>query len=198
MKTNSLKSVVVAVVAGSVLAVAPAFALSSVETETVTKAISTAKVVDVSGKAAKLVAAATKENKTDVAVTAVTSAIKSHPSTIGSVIVSVLKVSPESTEAVVTAALDAAPQSALTILAAAAEGAPAFADKAVAVASAKMPTRASAFEREVAIVKGRRTVEAAAFQGGSVSQAARTAGTPTQSYGQTGSDPSRPPTSPTP
>jgi len=191
MKTNSLKSVVVAVVAGSVLAVAPAFALSSVEAEAITKAISTAKVVDVSGKAAKLVAAATKENKTDVAVAAVTSAIKSHPSTIGSVIVSVLKVSPESTEAVVTAALDAAPQSALTILAAAAEGAPAFADKAVAIASAKMPTRATAFEREVAIVKGRRVVEAAAFEGGTENQTARTSGTPTQAYGQTGSAPER-------
>lgn len=193
MKTNSLKSVVVAVVAGSVLAVAPAFALSSVETETITKAISTAKVVDVAGKAAKLVAAATKENKTDVAVAAVTSAIKSHPSTIGSVIVSVLKASPEATEAVVTAALDAAPQSALTILAAAAEGAPAFADKAVAIASSKMPTRATAFEREVAIVKGRRAIEAAAFEGGTVQQDARTAGTPTQSYGQTGSAPERVP-----
>lgn len=196
MKTNSLKSVVVAVVAGSVLAVAPAFALASVEAETISKAISTAKVVDVSNKAAKLVAAATKENKTEVAVTAVTSAIKSHPSTIGSVIVSVLKVSPESTEAVVTAALDAAPQSALTILAAAAEGAPAFADKAVAVASAKMPTRASAFEREVAIVKGRRTVEAAAFNGGTVNQVAREAEAPQVVYGQTGSAPERPPANP--
>lgn len=192
MKTNSLKSVVVAVVAGSVLAVAPAFALSSVESETITKAISTAKVVDVSGKAAKLVAAASKENKTEVAVASVTAAIKSHPSTIGSVIVSVLKVSPESTEAVVAAALEAAPQSALTILAAAAEGAPAFADKAVAVASAKMPTRASAFEREVAIVKGRRAIEAAALEGGTTIQAPRTGGDPKQAYGTTGADPTRP------
>jgi hypothetical protein len=193
MKTNSLTPVVAAAIAGSVLALAPAFALSSVETETITKAISSAKVVDVSGKAAQLVAAATKENKTDVAVTAITSAIKSHPSTIGIVIVAVLKVSPESTEAVVTAALDAAPQSALTILAAAAEGAPAFADKAVALASAKMPARASAFEREVAIVKGRRTIEAAAFQGSvTVKQAVRTAPVPTQAYGQTGADPTRP------
>lgn len=192
MKTNSLKSVVFAVVAGSVLAVVPAFALSSVEADAITKTISTAKVVDVSGKAAKLVAAASKESKADVAVAAVTSAIKFHPSTIGSVIVSVLKVSPESTEAVVTAALDAAPQSALTILAAAAEGAPAFADKAVAIASVKMPTRASAFEREVAIVKGRRTVEAAAFEGGTVTQDARTGPNPTQVYGQTGADTTRP------
>ena len=192
MKTNSLKSVVVAVVAGSVLAVAPAFALSSVESETITKAISTAKVVDVSGKAAKLVAAASKENKTEVAVASVTAAIKSHPSTIGSVIVSVLKVSPESTEAGVAAALEAAPQSALTILAAAAEGAPAFADKAVAVASAKMPTRASAFEREVAIVKGRRAIEAAALVGGTTTQEVRTGGDPNQAYGTTGSDPTRP------
>ncbi len=192
MKTNSLKSVVVAIVAGSVLAAAPAFALTSVETDTITKAISGAKVVDVSGKAAKLVSSAAKSAKTEVAVAAVGAAIKAHPSTIGSVIVSVLKVSPESTEAVVAAAIEAAPQSVLTIVAAAAEGAPAYADKAVAIASAKMPTRASAFEREVAVVKGRRTVEAvAALEGGTESETSRNAPAPTQAYGQTGSDPAR-------
>lgn len=195
MKTNSLKSVLAAVVAGSVLAAAPAFALSSVETEAVTKAILAAKVVDVSGKAAKLVIAAAKESKTEVAVAAVTAAIKSHPSTIGSVITAVLKVTPESTEAVVTAALEAAPQSALTILAAVAEAAPSQADKAVAIASAKVPSRASAFEREVAIVKARRTVAAAAaFDGGTESQTPRTSGTPQKSYSKAGVDPNRPPT----
>ncbi len=172
MKTNSVKSVVFAAVTGSMLALSPAFALSQSQTAAISKTILAAKVVDVSNKAAKLVAAASKESKTEVAVAAVTAAIKAHPSTVGTVIVSVLKVSPESTEAVVTAALDAAPQSALTILAAAAEGAPAYADKAVAVASVKMPTRAAAFEREVAVVKGRRAVEAsaAAITGGTVSQ----------------------------
>jgi hypothetical protein len=192
MKTNSLKSVVVAVVASSVLVASPVFALSTVETDTISKAIHASKVVDVSGKAAKLVSAAAKESKSDVAVAVVSAAIKSHPSTIGSVIVSVLKVSPESTEAVVVAALEAAPQSALTILAAAAEGAPAYADKAVAVASAKLPTRASAFEREVAVVKGRRVVESVAFEGTpTTEQTARTSPAPTQAYGQTGSAPER-------
>ena len=194
MKTNSLKSVVFAAVTGSMLAISPAFALSQAETATISKSISAAKVVDVSNKAAKLVAAASKESKTEVAVAAVTAAIKAHPSTVGTVIVSVLKVSPESTEAVVTAALDAAPQSALTILAAAAEGAPAYSDKAVAVASVKMPTRAAAFEREVAVVKGRRAVEAsAAITGGTTTQTARPAGQPiTEVYSTAGAGNDRP------
>lgn len=193
MKTNSVKSVLFAVVAGSVLAAAPVFALSQAESETISKSIVAAKVVDVSNKAAKLVSAASKESKTEVAVAAVSAAIKAHPSTVGTVIASVLKVSPESTEAVVTAALEIAPQSALTILAAAAEGAPTFADKAVAIASAKMPTRASAFEREVAVVKGRRAVEsAAALVGGTVTQTPRTGGSVTQVYSKVGVGEDRP------
>jgi hypothetical protein len=193
MKSNSLKSVVFAVVAGSVLAVAPAFALSQVESDSISKSILTAKVVDVSSKAAKLVSAAAKESKSEVAVAAVTAAIKAHPSTVGTVIVSVLKVAPETTEAVVTAALEAAPQSALTILAAAAEGAPAYADKAVALASAKMPTRAAAFEREVAVIKGRRTVaSAAAITGGNVTQEQRQFQNVIQVYSKVGQGGDRP------
>jgi hypothetical protein len=168
--------------------------LPAVETEAISKAIIASKVVDVSGKAAKLVSAASKESKVEVAVAVVTAAIKWHPSTVGSVIVSVLKVSPESTEAVVVAALNAAPDSALTILAAAAEGAPAYADKALAVASAKFPTRAAAFEREVAVVKGRRVTETLAFTGTpTVTTTPRqNQAPPQQVYGATGADSARP------
>lgn len=187
-----MKTLVAAAVASSLLAAFPAFALPQAQTDTISKSLASAKVVDVPSAAAKLVAAATKESKSEVAVAAVTAAIKAHPSTVGSVIVSVLKVAPETTEAVVTAALEVAPQSALTIVAAAAEGAPDQAEKAVAIASAKTPARTAAFEREVAVVKGRRTIESAAITGGVVSQVGRTGPAPTGVYAAPGSGSNRP------
>lgn len=193
MKTNSMKSLAIAVVAGSLLATVSTFALSQTEIQTISQTLSAAKVVEVPSKAAKMVAGAAKESKIEVATAVVTSSIKAHPSTVGSVIVSVLRVAPEATESVVTAALEAAPQSALTIIAAAAEGAPAQSDKAIAIASAKMPTRAAAFEREAAVIKGRRAVEnAAAITGGTVTQQPRQGSAPTEVYAQAGGASNRP------
>jgi len=187
MKTNSLKSVVIAVVAGAFLASLPAFGLPQTELQTISKTLAVAKVVEVPAKAVTLVSGATKETKNEVAAAVVSSAIKAHPSAISSVIIAVLKVAPETTEVVVKAALEVAPNSALTIVAAAAEGAPEQSEKAVALASAKNPSRTIAFEREVSVVKGRRAVSsAAALEGGVVTQTPRTGGVPIPVYATPG------------
>ena len=144
--------------AASAVIMAPAVAMDAAGIDSLNRTVAATKVVETPSVAARLVADASKEDKEQVAVAVVTAAIRSHPSSIGSVITAVLRKAPETMTAVVTAALDAAPDSSLTIIAAAAEGAPDQADKAVAVASKKMPSRTASFEREVAVVRGRRLV----------------------------------------
>lgn len=141
-----------------------------------------------------MVSEASKEDKEQVAVAVVTAAIRSHPSSIGSVITAVLRKAPQTMSAVVAAALEAAPDSSLTIIAAAAEGAPDQADKAVAVASKKMPSRTASFEREVAVVRGRRVVAAPlAFGDTGITQQPLPPETKISpgAYGAPGGDPSR-------
>ena len=144
--------------AASAVCMAPALALDAAGVESLNRTVAATKVVETPSVAARLVADASKEDKEQVAVAVVTAAIRSHPSSIGSVITAVIRKAPQTVSAVVTAALEAAPDSSLTIIAAAAEGAPDQADKAVAVASKKMPSRTASFEREVAVVRGRRLV----------------------------------------
>ena len=156
MKSNYLKQLVVALAATSVMTVVPAFALSSVEVESVNKSMKAARVVELPSLASKLVLGAAKEDQEKVAVAVVTSAIRNHPGSMSTVITAVVSVAPATVEAVVEAALDLAPDSALSIVASAASGAPQRANKAAAIAAKKMPSRAASFDREVAIVRGRR------------------------------------------
>jgi hypothetical protein len=173
MKSNSLKQLVVALAAASVMTVVPAFALSSVEVEAVNKSLKSARVVELPALASKLVLGAAKEDQEKVAVAVVTSTIRNHPGAMSTVITAVVGVAPSTVEAVVEAALNLAPDSALSIVASAASGAPQRASKAAAIAAKKMPSRAAAFEREVAIVRGRRLFStAAAFGDIGVSQRA--------------------------
>ncbi|MEI6356293.1 MAG: hypothetical protein WCP53_04240 [Verrucomicrobiota bacterium] len=165
MKSNSLKELVVAFTAASVMTVVPAFALSSVEVEAVNKSLNAARVVELPALASKLVLSAAKEDKEKVAVAAVTSTIRNHPGAMSTVITAVVSVAPETIEAVVEAALNLAPDSALSIVASAASGAPKRANKAAAIAAKRMPSRAASFEREVAIVRGRRLFSTAAAFG---------------------------------
>ncbi len=165
MKSNSLKQFVVAFAAASVMAVVPTFALSSVEVDAVNKSLKAARVVELPALASKLVLSAAKEDKEKVAVAVVTSAIRNHPGAMSTVITAVVSVAPETIEAVVEAALNLAPDSALSIVASAASGAPQRASKAAAIAAKKMPSRTASFEREVAIVRGRRLFSTAAAFG---------------------------------
>lgn len=63
MKSNSLKQLVVALAAASVMTVVPAFALSSVEVDAVNKSLKAARVVELPALASKLVLGAAKEDK---------------------------------------------------------------------------------------------------------------------------------------
>ena len=176
MKSNSLKQLVVALAAASVMTVVPAFALSSVEVDAVNKSLKAARVVELPALASKLVLGAAKEDKEKVAVTVVTSTIRNHPGAMSTVITAVVSVAPETIEAVVEAALTLAPDSALSIVASAASGAPQRASKAAAIAAKKMPSRTASFEREVAVVRGRRLFStAAAFGDTGISQVATNA-----------------------
>lgn len=165
MKSNSLKQLVVALAAASVMTVVPAFALSSVEAEAVNKSLKAARVFELPAVASKLVLGAAKEDQEKVAVAAVTSAIRNHPGAMSTAITAVVSVAPATVEAVVEAALNLAPDSALSIVASAASGAPQRASKAAAVAAKKMPSRAASFEREVAVVRGRRLFSTASAFG---------------------------------
>jgi len=158
MKSTSLKLVAAAMFAASAVTMAPVFALDAAGLQVLTKSVTAAKVVEVPAVAAKLVTKASKEDKEQVAVAVVTAAIKAFPASVGSVVTAVIRSAPQTCAAVVKAALEAAPDSALTIVSAAAAGAPEHADKAVAEASKKMPSRTASFEREVAVVKGRRLI----------------------------------------
>ena len=169
MKSNSLKQLVVALVAASVMTVAPAFALSSVEAESINKSLKAARVVELPALASKLVLGAAKEDQEKVAVAVVTSAIRNHPGAMSTVIIAVVSVAPATVEAVVEAALNLAPDSALSIVAAAASGAPQRGSKAAAIAAKKMPSRAASFDREVAVVRGRRLLSTASAFGSSES-----------------------------
>ncbi len=165
MKSNSLKQLVVALAAASVMTVVPAFALSSVEVEAVNKSLKAARVVELPALASKLVLGAAKEDQEKVAVAVVTSAIRNHPGSMSTVITAIVSVAPATVEAVVEAALNLAPDSALSIVASAASGAPQRASKAAAIAAKKMPSRTASFEREVAVVRGRRLFSTAAAFG---------------------------------
>lgn len=162
MKTSILKSVSVGAIAVAAAFVSPALALSPEVAAVISKDIASSKVVEVPAAVAKAITNASKEDRSAVATTAVVAAIKSHPSTVAATVTAAVKAAPESVDAIVNAALEVAPNSALTIVSAAAEGAPERADQIAAVASKKMPTRAASFEREVASVRGRRLVSAAA------------------------------------
>lgn len=195
MKSISLKQFAVALFAVSTVTVAPVFALSTAEVESLGKSVAITKVVELPAVTAKMVKDASKEDKEQVAVAVVISAIRNHPSSIANVITSVVKAAPQTTAAVVKAALEVAPDSSLTIVAAAAEGAPDEADKAVAVASRKMPSRTASFEREVAVVRGRRLISSAAQFGDSgSSQTPRPPGSQAPAIVQAyaGGDPGRP------
>lgn len=166
MKSNSLKQLVVALAAASVMTVVPAFALSSVEVDAaVNKSLKAARVVEIPALASKLVLGAAKEDQEKVAVSIVSSTIRNHPGAMSTVITAVVSAAPATVEAVVEAALNLAPDSSLSIVASAASGAPQRASKAAAIAAKKMPSRAASFEREVAIIRGRRLFSTAAAFG---------------------------------
>jgi hypothetical protein len=195
MKMNSKKQLVVGLIMASAVFAMPALALTSVESAALASSVAAAKVVEVPATVAKLISQATKEDRQQTAVATVVAAIKSHPSTIGTAITAAVKAAPEATEAIVAAALDAAPSSALTIVNAAAQGAPEQSQQIAAIAAKKMPARTASFEREVAMVRGRRvaTDSAALITGGTVTQTARPAGdAPVQVYSAPGADGSRP------
>ena len=130
----------------------------------ISKGITSSKVVEVPAAVSKAIASASKEDRSIVATTAVTAALKAHPSTVAATVTAAVKSAPEAVDAIVNAALEVAPNSALTIVSAAAEGAPERADQIAAIASKKMPTRSASFEREVASVRGRRLVSAGALE----------------------------------
>lgn len=163
MKTSSMKQFAVTLIAASTVTLAPAFALGTAELQKVSKTVAAAKVVEMPSVASKAVSHAAKEDKQQVAVTAVLAAARTYPSSIGPVITAVVKAAPSVASAVVTAAVEAAPDSALTIVAAAVQGAPASSDVIVAAASAQIPARAAAFEREASVVRGRQSLGSAAL-----------------------------------
>lgn len=172
MKTSILKTVSIGAIAASAVLVSPVLALSPEVTAAISKDIASSKVVEVPAAVAKAIAGASKEDRSAVATTAVTAAIKAHSSTVAATVTAAVKAAPEAVDAIVNAALEVAPNSSLTIVSAAAEGAPERADQIAAVASKKMPTRAASFEREVASVRGRRLVSAAAgLTSGQIQQA---------------------------
>jgi hypothetical protein len=173
MKTSILKTVSIGAIAASAALLSPAVALSPEAVTVISKDIASSKVVEVPAAVAKAIASVSKEDRSVAAVTAVTAAIKTHPSTVAATVTAAVKTAPEAVDAIVNAALEVAPNSALTIVSAAAEGAPERADQIAAVASKKMPTRSASFEREVASVRGRRLVSAGAgLTSGAVQQQA--------------------------
>jgi hypothetical protein len=165
MKTTSMKQFAVTLFAASAVTLAPAFALGTAELQKVSKSVASSKVVEIPAVAAKYVKNAAKADRQQVAVAVVISAVRAYPSSVGPVVTAVLKTAPETANAVVAAALEAAPESSLTIVSAAVQGAPQNSDLIVAAASTQMPARAAAFEREAAVVRGRRSLGGSAAFG---------------------------------
>lgn len=173
-----------------------AFALTSAETETLTKSITTARVADLPSKAAKAVSKASKEDRDAVAAAVISATGLSHPSALVSTVAAVVKKTPEASVAVMNAAIEVAPDQASLVLAAIVKAAPTQAERAVLAASKKAPSKAASFEREVASVRKARSVSASStiFGGsGDIQQEGTPIGTvPVNLYAQPGADPERP------
>lgn len=174
-----------------------AFALSTAESEALTKSIIDTRAAELPSKAAKLVAKAAKQDRDAVAGAVVSATGLSHPAALISTVTAVVKKSPETAVAVVNAAIDVAPEQASAAVAAVAKVAPSQAEKAVAAASKKAPAQAAVFEREVgASAKKSRTVASAStiFGGsGDINQNTTPIGPiPVNLYAQPGADPERP------
>lgn len=153
---NSLRNLAASVAFASILATVPVYALTPSETATLEKQVAAARIVEVPAVASQLVGKALAKERINTAVAVVVAGIKTHPTSLASVISSVLKVAPEATEAVVEAAIETAPDQAVAVVRAASEAAPAKTDSVLLAASRKAPSKATVFEREVSQVRARR------------------------------------------
>lgn len=173
-----------------------AFALTTAESQALTKTITTARVAELPSLAAKAVVKASKEDRDAVAAAVITATGRTHPSALVNAASAVAKKSPEAAVAVVNAALEVAPDQASVVVAALVKAAPAQADRVVVAASKKAPSKAASFEREVASVRKARSVAASSTiigDSGSITQDGTPIGTvPVNLYGQPGADPERP------
>jgi hypothetical protein len=173
-----------------------AFALTTSESETLTKSITTARVADLPSMAAKTVSKASKEDRDAVAAAVISATGLSHPSALVSTAAAIVKKTPEASVAVINAALEVAPDQASLVVAALVKAAPTQAERVVLAASKKAPSKAASFEREVASVRKARSVSASStiFGGsGDVNQNPTPIGTvPVNLYAQPGADPERP------
>jgi hypothetical protein len=135
----------------------PAQAVDSADLEAWQRMLGAAKVVEVPALVAQIVGAASDQDRAQVASAVVVTALKEYPAAAGPCVLAAVRSAPEAVDLVVTAALEAAPECALAVVSAAAECECEPGDRIIAVATRKIPASVVRFEREVALVRARRT-----------------------------------------
>ena len=137
----------------------PAQAVDSADLEAWQRMLGATKVVEVPARVAQIVGAAPERDRAQVASAVVVIALKAYPAAAGPCLLAGVRSAPEAVDLVVTAALEAVPESALSVVSAAAECEGDPGDRIIAVATRKMPASSVQFEREVALVRARRTTD---------------------------------------
>ena len=195
---NPLKKLAVILAAITFVASASSAVAASATSEAAHK-VAAAKAVEAPAVAIKMVQDADKDAKTDTAVAVVTAGLRKHPAALSSILSGVLKASPDSTEAVVNAAMDVMPDASITIVRVASAAVPAKSALILTAASKKAPAKRAVMEREMASLRGHRTVAAstpgpagAALSGGTVTQTGGGGTPPVQVNAYAGADPGRP------
>ena len=172
---KSFKKISVTLVALSAFTVVSVHASSAAELELVGQKVAASKAVEAPAVAVKFVSKASKEDKEQVAVAALSAGLRAHPAALPSLLTAVIKAAPTATDALVNTALDLAPGSAVTIVRVASEANPAKTEAVLAAAVKRAPAMKASMEREMAAVRSRRIVAstalaAAGIGGGTVTQ----------------------------
>lgn len=134
-------------------------AVDSADLESWQQMLGAAKVVEVPALVAQIVGAAPAQDRAQVASAVVVTVLKEYPAAAGSCLLAAVRSAPEAVDLVVAAALEATPESALAVVSAAAECDGDPGDRIIAVATRIMPASVVRFEREVALVRARRTTD---------------------------------------
>jgi hypothetical protein len=142
MKMDNYRKSTVLLAAILTAAITSANALTEAQIQSVKGAFENVPKVEIAPKAARIVAQASAEDKTDMAILAITEIAKNNPSVIVSVVSAISTVAPEIAAPVSAAAAKLVRESAEAIAVAAIKAAPDYANRIVMAVSEAVPSSA--------------------------------------------------------
>ncbi|MCW5558439.1 MAG: hypothetical protein KIT22_11495 [Verrucomicrobiae bacterium] len=131
-------------------------AMDASSLDALSRQIAQSRVVEAPAAITSAITAASSEDRPQVATTVVVAALRSFPAALGPCVMAAVRAAPESTDAIVVAASETLPNGILALVSAAADAGDAIGDRVIVALERRYPNRAPAFEREVALVEGRR------------------------------------------